>query len=128
MLRDFLAVRQLNCDEIINDDDDEEDWADPKEPCGGWSHPGDGNHNAEGYGEEDIHGDEKWTGKVQGTKDGTGKGKATEDGNGKGKAMWKANGKVKGFVVQSPGGDDISCAIALQLQKAISEANLDMEG
>jgi hypothetical protein len=36
------------------------------------------------------------------------------------------NAKGKGVVKQTPGGDDISCAIALQLQMEMSKADLDM--
>jgi len=46
-----------------------------------------------------------------------GKGKATEDGKGKGKGKGKGNGKGKGIVEHTRGGDDISRAVALQLQK-----------
>jgi len=62
-----------------------------------------------------MQGCEKQTRKGKGTKDGKGKGKgkATEVGKGKG----KGNGKGKGIVKQTPRGDDISCAVALQLQK-----------
>jgi hypothetical protein len=38
------------------------------------------------------------------------------------------NGKGKGTVKQTPWGDDISRAIALQLQKKRYEADLGMEG
>jgi hypothetical protein len=37
-------------------------------------------------------------------------------------------GKGKCIVKQTPGGDDISCAIALQLQKERYEADSDTEG
>jgi hypothetical protein len=57
-----------------------------------------------------------------------GKQKVTEDGKGKGKGKGKGNGIWNGIVKQTPGGDDISCAIALQLQKAMLEADLDREG
>ena len=40
----------------------------------------------------------------------------------------KGNGKAKGIVKQTPGRDDISCAVALQLQKEMSEEDLDTEG
>jgi hypothetical protein len=41
--------------------------------------------------------------------------------------MGKRNGKGKGLVKQTPGGDDISCAVKLQLQKEISVADSDTE-
>jgi len=37
----------------------------------------------------------------------------TEDGRGKGKGKGKGNGKGKGIVKQTPGGGDISHAVAL---------------
>jgi len=104
---DFLAVRLLNSDEIINEDKDDVNWADPGAPSGGRSRPGDGNDNDNGDGEEDKQGGEKRTGK----------GKGKKDGKGKGKGKGKGNGKWKGIVKQTPGGDDISHAVALQLQK-----------
>jgi len=50
---------------------------------------------------------------------GWGRGRQSEDGKGKG----KRNGKEKGIVNQTPRGDDISRAIALQLQKEMYEAD-----
>jgi len=74
----------------------------------------------------------KEQGKGKGTKDGKGKGKgkATEEGKGKAteEGKGKGNGKWKGIVKQTPGGDDISPAVALQLQKEMYEADSDMEG
>jgi len=76
---------------------------------------------------------EKWPGKGKKTKDGKGKGTATEDWEGKGKGKGKAmeegkgkgngNGRGKGIINQTPGVDDTSCAIALQLQKEMYEAD-----
>jgi len=73
-----------------------------------------------------MQGGEKGTGKGKGTKDGKGKGKgkATEERKGKG----KGNGKGKGIVKQTPGEDDISRAVAVQLQKEMYEADSDTEG
>jgi len=123
---DLLASRPLNWDEIINEDDDDQNWADPGAPRGGRSRPSDGNDNDDSEGKEDTQGGENGTGKGKGTKDGKGKGKgkATEEGKGKG----KGNGKGKGIVKQTPGGDDISCAVAVELQKEMYEAYLDTEG
>jgi len=115
---DFLAVRPLNWDEIIDENDDDENWADPGVPSGGRSRPGDGNDNDNGEGEEDTQGGEK----------GTGKGKGTKDRKGRGKGKGKGNGKGKGIVKQTPGGDDISHAVALQLQKERYKADSDTEG
>jgi len=125
---DFLAVRPQNWDEIIGEDDDDDNWADPWAPSGGSSRPNDRNDNDDSDGEEDTHGAEKETGKGKGTQDGKGKrkGKATEEGKGKGKG--KGNGKAKGIVKQTPGGDDISRAIAVQLQMEMYEADSDTEG
>jgi len=86
---DFLAVRPLNWDEIFDEDDDDENWADPGAPSGGRSRPGVENDNDDGEGEEDTQGGEKVTGKVKGTKDGKGKGKGKGKGNGKGKGIVK---------------------------------------
>jgi len=115
---DILAVRQLNRDEIIDEDDDDENWADPEAPSRGRSCPGHDNDNDDGEGEDDMEGGEK----------GTGEGKGTKDGKGKGKGKGKGNGKGKGIFKQTPGGDDISHAVPLQLQKEMSEADLDTEG
>jgi hypothetical protein len=53
---------------------------------------------------------------------GKGKGKAMEEGKGMG------NGKGRGIVKQTRGGDDISRAVALQLQKEMYGADWDTEG
>jgi len=115
---DILAIRPLNWDEIIDENDDDEKWADPAAPSSERSRPGDGNDNVNGEGEEDTQSGEK----------GTGKGKGTKDGKGKGKGKGKGNGKGKAIVKQTPGGDDISRAIALLLQKKRYEADSDTEG
>jgi len=117
--RNFLAVRPLNWDEIIDKDDDDENWADRGAPSNGQSHPGNSNDNDNGEGEEDMQGGEKGTGKGKGTKDEKGKGKGKAKGKGKGK------GKEKGIVKHTAGGDDISRAIALKLQKERYEADSD---
>jgi len=95
---DFLPVRPPNWDEIIDKDNDDDDWADPGASSRGRSHPGDGNDNDDGESEEDTQGGEKGSGKGKGTKDGKGKGKATEDGKGKWKGNGKGNCKAKGIV------------------------------
>jgi len=71
----FLDVRPLNWDEIIDVDDDYENWADPGAPSGGRSHPCNGNCNDDSEGDEDMQGGEKGTRKEMGTTDGNGKGK-----------------------------------------------------
>jgi len=124
----FLAVRPLNWDEIIDEDDDDGNWADPGAPSSGRSHPGDGNDNDDGEGEADTQGCEKGNGKGKGTKDGKGKGKGKGKAVQEGKGKRKGNSKGKGIVKQTPGGDDISRAIALQLQKEMYEADKDTEG
>jgi len=58
-LDNFLIIRPLNCDEIIDKDDDDETLADPGALSGGRSHRGDGNDNDDGEGEEDTQGGEK---------------------------------------------------------------------
>jgi hypothetical protein len=52
----------------------------------------------------------------------------SKDGKGEGKGKGKGHGKGKGIVKRTPGGDDISSAVALQLQKQMSDAVLDKEG
>jgi len=69
----FLAGRPLNWDEIIDEDVDDENWADPGAPSGGRSRPGNGNDNDYGEGEEDTQGGDKGTVKGKGTKDRKGK-------------------------------------------------------
>jgi hypothetical protein len=53
-----------------------------------------------------------------------GKGMAMEEGKGKG----KGNSTGEGIVKHTPGGDDISCAFALQLQKEMYRADLHAKG
>jgi hypothetical protein len=123
---DILAVSPLNWDEIIDEDDDDDNWVDPGAPSRGSSRPSDSNANDDSEGEEDTQGGEKGTGTGKGTKDGKGKGKgkATEEGKGKGKEYSIG----KGIVKQTPGGDDISHAVAVQLQNEMYEADSDTEG
>jgi hypothetical protein len=47
---------------------------------------------------------------------------------GKGKRKGMGNGKGKGIVKQTPGGDDISHSVALQLQKEMYDADSGTEG
>jgi hypothetical protein len=81
----FLGVRPLNWDEIIDEDDDDENWADPRAPSGGWSRPGNDTDNDNGECDEDTQGGVKGTGKGKGRKDGKGKGNRKGNGKGKGK-------------------------------------------
>jgi hypothetical protein len=74
---DFLAVRPLIRDEIIEEDDDADNWTDPCAPMGGRNRPSDGNDNEDRKSYEDTQGGEQGTGKRMGTMDGKGKGKAT---------------------------------------------------
>jgi hypothetical protein len=94
----FLAVTPLNWDEIIDKDNDDDNWVEPRAPSSGRGHPGDGNENDDGASEEVTQGGEKTVGEGNGKKDGKGKGKATEDGKGKGKWKGKGNGKGRGIV------------------------------
>jgi hypothetical protein len=48
---DFLAVRPLNGHDIFDEDDDDENWADPRVPSGGRSRPRDSNDNDNGEGD-----------------------------------------------------------------------------
>jgi hypothetical protein len=128
---DFLGVRPLNWDKKIQEDDDNDKWAYPTAPSGGRSRCRDGNDNDDNEGEEDdMQGSEKGTGKGNGTNDGKGKAK----GNGKGKATEEGKGKENGnskwedIIRQTPGGDDISCAVIVQLQKEMYQAASDTEG
>jgi len=98
---DFLAVRPLNWDEIIDEDDDDEYWAGLGVPSGVRSHPGDGNDNDDSDGEEDTQGGEKGTGKGKGTKGGKGKGMGKGTAMEKGKGKGKGNGKAEGIVKQT---------------------------
>jgi len=65
---------------------------------------------------------------MQGGEKGTGKGKGTQDVDGKGKGKGKGNGNQKGIVKRTPGGDDISRALALQLQMEKYEEGSGPEG
>jgi hypothetical protein len=85
----FLAIRPANWDEIINEDDDDDNRADPEAPIGGRSHRGEDNENHHGEGEQDTQGSVKVLGKWMGTKDGKGKGQGKGKGNGKGKCIVK---------------------------------------
>jgi len=62
-LSDFLAVRPSNWDVILDENDDDENWADPGAPSGGRGSHGDGNDNDNGEGEEDKQGGEEGNGK-----------------------------------------------------------------
>jgi len=95
---DSLAVRLLNWDEIINKEDGDQNWPDPRVPSGGRNHPGNGNDNEDSKGEEDTQSGEKGTGKGKGTKNWKGKGRrlrterVKERGRGRGRVTVK--GKV----------------------------------
>jgi hypothetical protein len=85
---DSLAVRPLNWNSIIDEDEDDENREDPATPSCRRSRQGDGNDNHNGEGEENTQGGEK----------GTGKGKRRKDMQGTGKGKGKGNGKGKGIV------------------------------
>ena len=92
---------------------------DARAPSGATSEGGNVNHIGDGAGKEEMQDGEKGTEQWKGTPDvysnaqgnGKGKGKAMEEWKGKG----KGNGKGKGTVKQTPGGDDISHAAAMNL-------------
>jgi hypothetical protein len=113
-----MAVRSLNWDEIINEDDDDENWADPRVPSSGRSHPGHDNDNDNGQGQKDTQSSEKGTGKENGRKDEKRKGMGKGKGNGKGNDILK----------NTPRGEDISRAVAWQLQNEMYKADLDTKG
>jgi len=110
---DILTVGPLNWNEIIEGNNAIENWVYPGAPSCGRSRDSYGNDNDDSQGEKDTQGGEKGTGKGKGRKDGNRKGKrkAMETGKGKG----KGNCKGKGVVKQTPGGDDISRGVAVQL-------------
>jgi len=111
---DFLAVRPLNWDEIIDEDNDDDNWVDPGAPSGGWSRPSDGNDNDDSEGEEDTQGGEKGTGKgrVQSMARGKGRGRQLRKGRGRGRGRETVKGKV---LLNKP-------------QKEMYEADSDTEG
>ena len=84
---DFPAVRPLNWDEMIDDNDDDDDRADPGALSGERSRPGDGNGNDDCESDDDTQGSEKGTGQGKGIKDGKGKEKGKQKGNNKGKGI-----------------------------------------
>jgi hypothetical protein len=125
---DFLAIRPLIWDVIISEDDDDDNWTDHGASSGGRCRPADANDNDDVDSGEDTQGCEKQTRKGKETKDWKGKGKATMDGKGKGKGKRNGNSKGKGIVKNTPEGDDISRAMAVQLQQEMYEADSDTEG
>lgn len=101
---------------------------DAGEPSGGRSRPEDGNTFDHGEGVEDTNRGEIVIRQGKATTDGYGQGKATEGSKRKGKGKGMGNGSGKYIVKQTPGGVDISHAIALPLQKEMSQADMDMDG
>jgi len=73
----------MNWEEIIDEDDDDENWVDPGAPSSGRSHPSNvnGNDNSEGQ-EENMKGGANGTEKMKGANDG--------------KWKWKGQGKRNG--------------------------------
>jgi len=104
---DFLAVRPLNWDEMIDEDDDDENWADSGAPSGARSCPGDDNDNDDDEGEEDTQGGETRTGKRKGPKHGRGNGRRLRMGRGtvRGRGRETVKGKV---LLNKPQGEVIS--------------------
>jgi len=123
---DLLAVRTQYWDVIIDEYENDENWADAAASSGGRSRSSDDNGNADSKGKEDMQGGEKRTGKGMCTKDGkgSGRGKATEKGKGKGKGNDTGNGIDK----QTLEAADIPRAVAVQLQKEMYDTDLDTEG
>jgi len=91
---DFLGIRPLNWDEIIDEDDDDDNWADSGAPSGGRSRPSDGNDNDDSEGEEDTQGGEKGTGKGKVQRMGRGKGSGRQPRKGRGRGRETVKGKV----------------------------------
>jgi hypothetical protein len=92
---DSLSVRQINWNEIIDKDEDDENWADPRALSGARSRPSDENDNNDIQDEEDTQGSVKEIRKRKCTKDGTGKGMGKARENGKGKGSSKGKGIIK---------------------------------
>ena len=84
--KDVLAIRPLNWDEMINNNDDDENSTNPRLPSVGRTHLGDGNDNDDGEGEEDTQGGEK----------GLGKGWERRMGRWKGRQLRTEKAKAKG--------------------------------
>jgi len=82
---DFLEVKPLNFNAKMDEDDDDENWADPQVPTGRRSHPSDSNGNDDSEVLEVMHHGLKGIGKGKSTKYGKGKWKGKVEGNGKGK-------------------------------------------
>jgi len=122
-----LGFRPLNWNEIIDEDDDVKNRADPGAPRGGRSLPAGGNDNDNGEGVVDTEGTDTGPVKVKGTKDGKGKRMATEHRNMKEKGKGKGNGTRTCIVKPTQPGDDVSSATAMQLQKGMYEADSDTE-
>jgi hypothetical protein len=112
----------------MEEQDDEGRSADLRAPSGGRNSPSHGNFNDTCEVEEDTEGGEKATSKGKGMQNGNGKGKVTEDGKGKVKGKGKENRKWKCIGKQTTGGDEIYCAVVLQLQQETYEGDLDTEG
>jgi hypothetical protein len=83
---DFLPVRPMNCDEILDEDNDGENWAAPEAPSGLRSCRSDGNDNDHSEYEEHTDEGANGTGKEKGTKVAMGK------GHGKGTVMEHGKG------------------------------------
>jgi hypothetical protein len=115
-------------DEIIDKDNDEENWADSGTQSGGRSPPHDANDSDDSESGEDTYVSEKRTLKGMGIQNGKGIGKSTEGGKGKEMGQGKGNGKGKGMAKQISGVDDIPCTDTFQLQKERYKAAAGMEG
>jgi len=92
---DFLAVRPLNWDGGIDDDDEGENWVHRSVPSSGRSHPTHGINNNDGEGEEDKQGGEKGTGKGREQTMGRGNGRQPRTGRGKRRGKGRETVKAK---------------------------------
>jgi hypothetical protein len=129
-----LAVRPLNWDEIVDEDDDGENRADPRAPSGGRSHPGDDIDNDDGEGEEDTQGGEKGTGKGKWTKDGKGKRKGKGEPNGKGTGIVKlyeadpdTEGKLERVYLEPEASPTVSSSSDADTESIESDGEYDSE-
>jgi hypothetical protein len=112
----------------LDKDDDDDKLADPGAPTVGISRSGDANDNDNGESKQDTLSGDYATRKWKGTNNGKKPGTVTENWKENGKGKGKGNGKGKSIVKHTPGGEDVSRAIALHLQMEMTEADLDTEG
>jgi hypothetical protein len=97
---DNTYVSPRNWDEIIDEDDADQNWAEPGSTSSARSHPVDGDDNDYGESEEHMHEGENRTRTRNGIQDVKGQVKATEDGQKNQKGRRNVNIKGKDIVKQ----------------------------